>query len=444
VLTEKLTEDSAERVGGPDDAVDRPASVRAGPSKVRRIEELDGLRAVAILLVISCHYPGFCVLLGGFLKFGWVGVEIFFAISGYLITTILLGLRTKPSPYTTFYARRTIRILPVYLVVTVLLIPGIHYEHILQPRWYLFDQVFFLRGFTDPFWSLMANLFRHPLRSLLHLAPLSTGRALYYDNSVPRMFFTGAAYVSWSLSVEEFFYLLWAPVVLKLSRRWVTITAFVACAGALLLRWLLCAGLASYFWTACRFDGLMYGALVALVIESARQRQQLNRLFWACLGGSILGLAGIWIYLRPVLNHDPRTSLLFLTFGLSLTGIATASIVGILVTKAGRRWLVGDVLRWRMLVFVGTISYTMYLVHVAIATLIGGLPIGALGRACLALGLTIAVAYASWNWLELPLLQWKDKRFPNSPHPSEPVLSGFSERSSLSRETARTSAGSRS
>ena len=84
-------------------------SERAGTS---RILELDGLRALAILFVLGCHYPGFANLAWHIPEFGWIGVDIFFALSGYLITTILLGLRNRVTPYRTFYSRRFIRILP--------------------------------------------------------------------------------------------------------------------------------------------------------------------------------------------------------------------------------------------------------------------------------------------------------------------------------------------
>src|ERR1700743_2520087 len=96
-----------------------PGSAPAVRANVSRILELDGIRAIAILLVLGCHYAGFATQLGGFPMFGWVGVDIFFALSGYLITTILLGLRGRPAPYRTFYSRRAVRILPPYLAVSL-------------------------------------------------------------------------------------------------------------------------------------------------------------------------------------------------------------------------------------------------------------------------------------------------------------------------------------
>jgi peptidoglycan/LPS O-acetylase OafA/YrhL len=77
-----------------------------------RIHELDGLRAIAILLVIGCHYHWFAARFWGFPKFGWVGVDVFFVLSGYLITTILLRLKGSSQPFRHFYKRRCLRILP--------------------------------------------------------------------------------------------------------------------------------------------------------------------------------------------------------------------------------------------------------------------------------------------------------------------------------------------
>src|SRR5208282_5147788 len=87
----------------------------------KRIPELDGLRAIAILLVIGCHYEVFARQLWGLPKFGWVGVDIFFVLSGFLITSVLLNLRGQEKPFKTFYARRFRRILPPYIAFMILL-----------------------------------------------------------------------------------------------------------------------------------------------------------------------------------------------------------------------------------------------------------------------------------------------------------------------------------
>lgn len=389
---------------------------------MKRIEELDGLRAVAILLVIGCHYPGFCTRLGGLPEFGWVGVEIFFAISGYLITSILIRLRNKPSPYRIFYSRRSVRILPVYFLVTILMVPGIYLEQHIPVRSFLTSQLFFLQGFGLSLGPTVAQAVRHPLNALRHVLPLVTGSSLDISRP-PHMSFTAAAYTFWSLSVEEYFYLLWAPVILHLSKRTIPWVAGGICVGCLLLRGILRGGGMMYFWTPCRLDALIYGALIALAIDAISSRKHLNVIFSSCVAGSLVVLAWVLFVLRPVLGHEVRSSPLFMTFGLTCVSIAAAGIVGLLVIHVrgggGGCWVW---LRSRPLLFIGTISYTMYLTHAVIASLISNLPIGQTEGNVLALVLTIGVSYASWHWIERPLLSWKDKRFPNAPHPKEPSL----------------------
>jgi peptidoglycan/LPS O-acetylase OafA/YrhL len=77
-----------------------------------RIPELDGIRGIAIILVIGCHYGVFARQIWGLPKFGWVGVDIFFVLSGFLITSVLLNLRCRDDSFRFFYDRRLRRILP--------------------------------------------------------------------------------------------------------------------------------------------------------------------------------------------------------------------------------------------------------------------------------------------------------------------------------------------
>jgi len=70
---------------------------------------------------MGCHYPAFASMLGGTLKFGWVGVEIFFVLSGYLITTVLLDLKGSKGAMAAFYKRRTVRIFPPYFALLAIM-----------------------------------------------------------------------------------------------------------------------------------------------------------------------------------------------------------------------------------------------------------------------------------------------------------------------------------
>src|SRR5579862_7221776 len=153
-----------------------------------RIAELDGLRGVAVLLVIGSHYA--LTRLSPVLGMGWAGVDLFFVLSGFLITRILRQARDAPAYYRPFWTRRARRIWPLayaaiaaYYITAVLRAPALAADR----SWLVF--VFFLQA--------MFNL---------------RGNARF-----PR-WFAHFAGVAWSLSVEEWFYIVWAPAVRRLNR----------------------------------------------------------------------------------------------------------------------------------------------------------------------------------------------------------------------------------
>jgi peptidoglycan/LPS O-acetylase OafA/YrhL len=401
---------------------------RAGMS---RILELDGLRAVAILLVLGCHYPGFAERARRIPEFGWIGVDIFFALSGYLITAILLGLRGRTAPYRTFYSRRMIRILPPYLVTTLFLL-----VIAVKQRWlignFLASQLLFLQALPQHVRDFSGALLQHPKFQLTHLAPLKA-----FAHSLPlgpigtRMEYGFAPSTYWSLSIEEYFYLLWAPIVLRCSRRAILWIACLTCALEMLLRW-LDGSLYAYFSLLCRFDALLYGALLALLFDHWRKHgipQWASRFFFSIALLACVGVAAILFAIRPVLGREIRVSPLLLVFGLPMFSAAVTALIGLLILQAGRNHWLARIFRNPVFVFIGTISYTMYLVHIIAGTMVlngvtaAGWEWSHTSLAVASTLLTILIAYASWHWLEKPLLRWKDRHFPNAPHPSEPRIS---------------------
>src|SRR5579883_1405982 len=110
----------------------------ASHAAAARIPELDALRAFAILAVIAGHYPFFAQSLHGMPSFGWLGVELFFSLSGFLITSSLLSLRGTEAPLRTFYIRRLRRTVPPYvitMVIGVLLAAAFDHEAYFSARW---------------------------------------------------------------------------------------------------------------------------------------------------------------------------------------------------------------------------------------------------------------------------------------------------------------------
>ncbi len=385
-----------------------------------RVLELDGLRALAILLVLGCHYPGFASMAGGLPEFGWIGVEIFFSLSGYLITTILLGLRDRKGAYTTFYSRRFIRILPPYVCVTVFLIVIAVHENwmFLNLKYLVVSQLLFLQAIPGASLVFLAHL------GSAHFVPL-LGSSLPVVHPGAPMNSRTAADTYWSLSIEEYFYLLWAPIVLRFSRPMIVAIALAVCIAEMLLRWMVGAMFA-YFSLVYRFDALLFGALLAILLEHWREHGKPK---WgestlvATAAISALGLAALLFLISPILGREIRASVLYLVFGLPLFSVAMAALLGIILLHEGAHWT--KLLRSPVLVFIGTISYTMYLVHILAAAGVNRFVTRSpLAEALLASLFTIAISYVSWHWLEKPLLRWKDRRFPNTPHPAEPKIQG--------------------
>jgi peptidoglycan/LPS O-acetylase OafA/YrhL len=212
-----------------------------------RIPELDGVRATAIWMVLLCHiFYGWAVPKGtfahipiavrGILGHGWLGVDLFFVLSGFLITGILLDSRRKSRYFRNFYARRVLRIMPLYFAVVIVCV--IFYSH------------------TRPFF-LLSTFFAANLAHLFGIAvPHGPG-------------------VLWSLAVEEHFYLLWPLLVYFLDRKKLTILAVSIIAITPIARGVavahgmpIDAAVYSYSWF--RFDGLALGALLAIWVRSTK------------------------------------------------------------------------------------------------------------------------------------------------------------------------------
>lgn len=408
--------------------VTNPSVASPGHGTSSRILELDGLRAIAILLVLGCHYPGFAIRFYRLPEFGWIGVDIFFALSGYLITTILLGLRGRRTPYRTFYSRRFIRILPPYLATTLFLLIIAFHE-----RWHIgsfvTSQLLFLQAIPDVTRGFVMQFIRHPHHYLTQLPPLlRNAHSLPLGGIGTKMEFPYAPPTYWSLSIEEYFYLLWAPIVLRCSRKTILWIAVAMCIVEPLIRWMDGTSMA-YFSLLCRFDALLYGALLALLFDEWRRRgipRWATSSFASVFFASCV-LIGLILYaVRPFIGREIRVSVLFVVFGISLISIAFSAFMGLILLRAGGTSWLSRILRFKALLFIGTISYTMYLVHVIAGAIVSKLAAAThthVPEAIVASLLTVLIAYLSWHWLEKPLLRWKDRRFPNAPHPAEPTLS---------------------
>jgi len=303
-----------------------PKSVR--PFLRSKMPELDLLRGVACLMVLIFHgFAGHFSTVGlsrmprlfvQTTAYGWTGVNLFFALSGFLITGILIESRQESGYYRRFYIRRALRILPPYLAVIVALI--------------LLSQ---------------ARMINHPAGWAF------IGLSLLYLSNITDYFGVAIQYrVLWSLAVEEHFYLLWPTCIRKLKLRGTAIAAVAICVAALLCR--MIASRMGHnplgFETWLCADGLGMGALLAVTARMLRQ----SRLgLWLFAGGALLVSAGCYLLDRIVGHVVADGSFHMTAFNSFCCACVTVTLL------LGSRFSI----RQRMLEFFGEISYGLYLVH---------------------------------------------------------------------------------
>jgi peptidoglycan/LPS O-acetylase OafA/YrhL len=328
-----------------------PANV-APPASVatHRLRRLDGLRGLAILLVMVVHFwrPEEATALGRWMTrvaaAGWSGVDLFFVLSGFLITGILADTRGRPGWLRNFFARRVLRIFPLYylfLAVSMLLLPAyvarIHFTRV-PDYGYAADVAAWpwYASYTSNLWMALHGRF-------------SPG---------------GANSLTWSLAVEEQFYLAWPLLILLCPpRRLLALVGALFAAAVAVRTGLVLAGsgwLPIFLLLPCRMDALAAGALAALYLRSPRFRPRV----WQRLGSAacfiLLPAAVLWI-LRPA--GDVRETAPFQVAGYSLLALGFAGLLAKVLDG-------GTVLRRAFdaapLVSLGKYSYGIYLFHVVL------------------------------------------------------------------------------
>jgi peptidoglycan/LPS O-acetylase OafA/YrhL len=365
------------------------------------LPELDGLRGLAILWVVLYHCDP--LLQGTWLhrvaEWGWAGVDIFFVLSGFLITSNLLGARDKPRYFHNFHARRALRIWPVYILTLAVVY--------LNAPWFIGPSV--LGAIKAAPW--LAYIFF--VQNLFHLTlPAALGP-------------------TWALAVEEQYYFFWAPLVRFLRRPWM-LAVFLTCA-------LICSPLLRHLnpvwlWnvpnhTLIKLDGIALGSLLALGLYTLKLSRRVW--LWIGLGAFVLGVgAAAAAY---------GTSLLDTALALGFTGAVLAlmtSTTGVPGDRSsslgwstgvpgdrssspgwstGARNPVNAVLRRGPLAFYGRISYGLYMIHIVAFVFIGWFDLwmvrygmaGSLAVVAARFAVSTALAAAMWYGFESQILKLK-------------------------------------
>jgi peptidoglycan/LPS O-acetylase OafA/YrhL len=374
---------------------------------MKRIVELDGVRTVAVAGVIACHFAPFSNWFGQIpAHYGGLGVDIFFVLSGFLITTILLELKHAEHPYKVFYARRFIRIMPPYILLLVIVYGIALFAHDpIEPEKF-FGQILFLRSFLNIGSDLhrLVAVIHHP--SLIP-NPFAITFNKFVEPDYPILPITGALGPTWSLSVEEWFYVLWAPVVLLLNRTWIVAVGIAMCVAGFLLRWII----SPPSMILRSSDILIAGALLALWIEHRRSLDATTQRRNDLLFGIASALSGV-IYLLLVIAHRELVSMTFAEF-------AFAGAVGWLILHAGSSNPVSWFLRLKPMVYLGSISYMLYLIHLPMYFLVRAGVTHVAGDvnqearywivSITTAVLSVAFSAASWKFYESPILKHKDR-----------------------------------
>ncbi len=378
-----------------------------------RLPALDGVRGLAILLVMLHHFSFYSgirplslldKLIYRTSYAGWVGVDLFFVLSGFLITGILWDARHNEHHYfRNFYMRRVLRIFPLYygiLAIALFLLrtlapasPGI--------QEFLDDQIWY--------WVYALNL---------KLAV----------SGWPEFYAFGHF---WSLAVEEQFYLFWPLIVFHLRRSTLIalcIAMIVVSPGLRLLFILLpLPDLGAYVLTPARMDALAVGALLALLVRTPQGLHRVRRLAPYVAGSTAILITVLFTWQRGLETESPVVQ----TLGYSLLALLFGALVALALLHPLPRRLFAR----RSLVFLGRYSYGLYIFHHPIVlwlalqplTLPTHAPLIAIGLfSLLALTLSLAAAWLSWHLYEKQFLKLKTW-FPYAPLPrTEPPQACFS------------------
>jgi peptidoglycan/LPS O-acetylase OafA/YrhL len=335
------------------------------------IPELQGLRGIAVLLVViyHCHPRLEGTRLHYASLWGWTGVNLFFVLSGFLITSILLESRDRKKYFRNFYGRRALRIWPVYVLVLLVCY--------LNAPWFVGLPV--LEAFrTAPWWVyvlFLQNLFRFTL-------PPSIGP-------------------TWSLAIEEQYYFLWAPVVRFLRPPWLLAALLIAAlVSAPLFR------LSHFAWitpthTLTHIDGIAMGSLLAIGLYTL----PLSRRVWLVLG--LIGIATGFLAAGTIADG---TAFLDSALTAGFGGAVLASIA-----STGARNPLNAFLRRGPLAFYGRISYGLYMTHIMVFIYFGWFDrrmdaygiMGNLAVVAFRLCACTAVAAALWYGFESRILKLK-------------------------------------
>jgi len=360
------------------------------PISPNYLKQLDGVRAIAALMIMFFHFfvlismPGPFQWLPHYAAFGRTGVTLFFVLSGFLITRILLVSKTTPRFFTNFYSRRVLRIFPLYylfLILTYFVVPPLMHTPAIPAR----EQVYF--------WVYLQNI----------------AETFKWPSDGPAHF--------WSLAVEEHFYLIWPCLIYFLTKRQTKLAIAMILVIALGCRLLLIQqGREAYYFTFARMDDLGLGALLA-IWESEGKLKGYSKQF---LLGFILLLPSLLLWVPKAGNFNYFGETITLVQGTRYDLLSFWYFCGVgIVLSLKESNAIYKILAGRFLSYTGRISYGLYVYHplcfLLVRSMVHGLRLIPLFViSCLA---TYFIATVSYFFFEAKFLSLKRYFAPSRPSP---------------------------
>jgi peptidoglycan/LPS O-acetylase OafA/YrhL len=367
---------------------------------IKYIKELDGLRGVAVMLVAAFHIVKRAIyftenevlhVIPTLTGVGWIGVDIFFVLSGFLITSILLSTKNDESYFKNFYSRRALRIFPLYYFavgVILLFAPRINAE------------------FT--------NNINYALPIML----------LYQQNW---LLFFGVTWIpqylgiTWSLAIEEQFYLIWPFIVRKLTKekllKFSLIYIFLSWSTRIVITFFfkdLAADIHFYYSSFSRFEELLWGGLLAISISYDGVLEKLRKFAVPMFIVPFTLFAILCLFSWPDTPQPDRSNLFIAMSGYTLVSWFTVGLLSIFITQPSQN-LLRQFFQNNILVFLGKYSYSIYLFHIVVTVILldefwlrnfRGWEFFFI-HIILSFTITIIIAVLTWHLLEKHMLKLK-------------------------------------
>jgi peptidoglycan/LPS O-acetylase OafA/YrhL len=381
-----------------------PSDAPSRPKLRSHMPGLDGLRGSMLLLVLTAHFyylthgavqPVDRVLFH-LRESGWFAMDVFFVMSGFLITGILLDSKDRPHFFKNFYIRRFLRIFPIYYATLFAVF-------VVLPRLKVVDPSA-VREMLDVqkwYWTYLTNF--------LVATTQSTNSLVDYTRHL------------WSLAVEEQYYLIWPLVVYCCSRRRLIQCCLALIAGALVFR---CIGVAVgmspralYMLTFARMDSLALGSLLAVLVREPGWLDKFVRWAWpvvrtvAALGVLVILATGELSAYRPAMQ----------SIGYTVVAFGGAGLV-IIAATSGPETRAGRFFQHPVFINLGVVSYATYVTHTFVylviqreVPILSRLPLVAgygwpasVAHMLVLMAAALSVGFLSWHLFEKHVLKLKD------------------------------------